>query len=91
MASEGASPEASPTRRKARCLFVVARDQVDLWQHLRRQFGDEGEIHVMLDRRHGERRLGAGLRALDRRRGERRRTSPDRDLRYRSFLIIHEG
>jgi hypothetical protein len=35
-------------------LFIVARDQPALYEALRREFAQEPEIEVVLDRRHGE-------------------------------------
>jgi len=35
-------------------LFIVARDQPALYEALRREFANEAEIEVVLDRRHGE-------------------------------------
>ena len=76
---------------KARCLFIVARNQPDLWHHLSRDFaGDEG-VQVFLDRRRGEQRQRLQLHEWERRRADRRRqASIDNDLRYRSFVIVHE-
>jgi len=35
-------------------LFIVARDQPALYEALRREFANEAEIEVVLDRRHGD-------------------------------------
>ena len=43
-------------REMVRLLFIVARDQLDLWHHLKRDFAQEAEVEVILDRRRGERR-----------------------------------
>ena len=64
-----------------RCLFIVARDQPGLWDHLRRDFAEDEEVQVILDRRRDPER---------RRAGRRRPPSIDTDLRYRSFVILHE-
>ena len=82
--------EAQPTANKVRCLFIVARDQADLWHYLKRDFAGEEEIQVILDRRRGERRQRLLSNQPERRRGNRRRSSIDTDLRYRSFVILHE-
>lgn len=75
---------------KVRCLFVVAKDQTALWRDLTRGFaGDEG-VRVVLDRRQGERRRRPQAYETERRRVDRRQARIDRDLRYHSFVIIHE-
>ena len=74
-----------------RCLFIVARDQPDLWHHLRQDFAEDEEVQVILDRRRDERRQGVQAHDPERRRaGRRRPPSVDTDLRYRSFVILHE-
>ena len=53
-------------------LFIVSRQQPDLYSYLAREFSKEPDVHVILDRRQGERR-----RLGDRRgdaRGDRRQT-----------------
>lgn len=70
-------------------MFIVARDQFDLWQRLRRDFAEEEEFQVVLDRRRGQRRRRVEGRGPERRLGERRQPRIDRDLRYRSFVIIY--
>jgi hypothetical protein len=45
---------------------------------------------VILDRRRGERRKHGQTHEPDRRQADRRRATIDTDLRYRSFVIIHE-
>lgn len=90
MSVESRSLQAQPTSDQARCLFVVARDQPDLWHSLRRDFAGAEEVQVILDRRRGERRQRIAVREPERRQEDRRRTSIDTDLRYRSFVIVHE-
>src|SRR5204862_6878605 len=55
-------------------LFIVSRDQLDLYRYLSREFSSEADVRVILDRRYGERRGSAELRAAraERRRAERR-------------------
>ena len=90
MPRESRSLEAQPTRNKVRCLFIVARDQPDLWHHLKRDFAEE-EVQVILDRRRGDRRQRVEAQEPERRRADRRRQpSVDNNLRYRSFVIVHE-
>ena len=74
-----------------RCLFIVARDQPDLWRHLTQDFAEDQEVQVILDRRGDERRRSVQARDPERRQaGRRRPPSIDTDLRYRSFVILHE-
>jgi hypothetical protein len=42
-------------------LFVVARSRLDRYEELRRQFGDWGDVRLILDRRQGERRTGSAM------------------------------
>ena len=44
-----------------RLLFVAARDQPDLWHHLKRDFAQDEEGQVILDRRGAS--AGSGSRA----------------------------
>ncbi len=37
-------------------LFIVSRQQPDLYSYLTREFSQESEVRVILDRRQGERR-----------------------------------
>ncbi len=87
---ESRPAKGQPTSDKVRCLFIVGRDQPDLWDHLRKDFGEDQEVRVILDRRRGERRQCVQPPRRERRWDDRRRASTDTDLRYRSFVIIHE-
>jgi hypothetical protein len=78
----------------ARFLYIVARDRMDLYERFREEFGREGDIEVVLDRRRGERRQGErrleGGRGLPgRRRGDRRQRRPDlaQELREVGYFI----
>lgn len=58
-------------------LFIVARDQARLFEHLSREFAAEQKVRVILDRRQGdrrqvERRQSGAARGPDRRQGDRR-------------------
>ncbi len=73
-----------------RCLFIVARDQPDLWHYLRRDFAATEGVQVLLDRRRGEQRQRNQPHEGERRQTDRRRPlSVDNDLRYRSIVIVH--
>jgi hypothetical protein len=83
------APSAESSVRTTRGLIIVSRDQPELWQALRREFGQNDEIRVILDRRYGERR------SLDRgdvadRRGRDRRNMPriEDDLRTRKYVLV---
>jgi hypothetical protein len=55
-------------------LYVVARDRVDMYEHLRLSFRDVPEVEVVLDRRREQRRRSTvDHDAPDRRRRNRRR------------------
>ncbi len=91
MPVQRSSLEAHPAPDRIRCLFIVARDQSDLWHSLRRDFGVDAGVRVLLNRRRGERRQRIQAHAFERRRADRRRQpSIDNNLRYRSFVIVHE-
>jgi hypothetical protein len=72
-------------------LFLVARHHTDLLSHLSHEFPG-GDVHVLIDRRHGERRrLGDGQRVAhpDRRGHERRaRRTIDHELRSIGYSIV---
>ena len=53
-------------------LFIVSRQQPDLYRYLSREFSTESDVEVILDRRYGERRNHGERRANPR--GERRQT-----------------
>ncbi|PYM30254.1 MAG: hypothetical protein DMD80_04190 [Candidatus Rokuibacteriota bacterium] len=53
-------------------LFIVSRQQLDLYRYLSREFSSEVDVQVILDRRYGERRINGERRSAPR--GERRRT-----------------
>ena len=75
---------------RPRCLIVVARDQPDLWRHLRQSVGDVKGVDVVLDRRHGGRREYAQSWEYEQRGTERRRPAgADSWLWYRSVIIVH--
>jgi len=64
-------------RSTLRRLIIVARDEVVLYDYIRRdQFGDE-TVRVITDRRSTDRRLRLEAHIPDRRRGERRRHDID--------------
>ena len=72
-------------------LFLVARDRSELVSHLSHEF-DGGDVHVLIDRREGERRRHTGAHpgpAPERRRGDRRaRRATDLELRSIGYSIV---
>ena len=62
-------------------LFIVSRQQLDLYRYLSREFSTEGDVQVILDRRYGERRVLGERRTVPR--GERRQT----DRRNESEIV----
>jgi hypothetical protein len=72
-----------------RYFLIVARNQQDLWRYLKNNFAGDDKVEVLLDRRRGERRQRLQAHDPERRQGERRRQpSLDKDLTYRSFVIV---
>jgi hypothetical protein len=57
----------------AQHLFIVARQQPDLFSYLSREFSAESDVTVIVDRRRGERRTAPQPPTLaDRRQSDRR-------------------
>jgi hypothetical protein len=85
----GTSPEANRTADPGRYLVIVARDQVDLWRHLVKDFAEFKKVQVHLDRREEERRHSIRAHHPDRR-GIDRRCWPgiDRELLSRPYVIV---
>jgi hypothetical protein len=73
-------------------LFIIAKDNVSLYEYLRQEFTGE-PITVVLDRRRTEQREHDGGPAGDERRlEERRRSGPtDETLHNRGFVIMPES
>ena len=73
----------------ARHLFIVARDQPDLWAHLAREFSGEEGVEVVLDRRLAQRRRTPVPSAQERRSRERRaRPSVHQELASMNFALV---
>lgn len=71
-----------------RLLFLVARDQPDLWDQLNKEFSSN-DVAVVVDRRIRERRRGEQANEEERRRLDRRsREEIDREVRSRGFSVI---
>ena len=71
-----------------RLLFLVARDQPDLWDQLNKEFARE-DVSVLVDRRRGERRRAQHVKAENRRNADRRsRADVDQEVQARGFSVI---
>jgi hypothetical protein len=71
-------------------LFLVSRNHADILSHLSHEFAS-GDVHVLIDRRHGERRCaGEGADAPSERRGGERRTrrTTDHELHSIGYSIV---
>lgn len=78
-----------PTHQAVLSLIIVAREQRDLWRSLVQEFKDVERIQILLDRRHGERRMPRGPVAYDRRARERRNLPRlDDDLHARQYVLV---
>ena len=82
------SGRAKGERRMDRLLFLVARDQPDLWDQLNKEFSSN-DVAVVVDRRIRERRRGEQSNEEERRQLDRRsREEIDREVRSRGFSVI---
>ena len=71
-----------------RLLFLVARDQPDLWDQLNKEFACE-DVSVVVDRRRGDRRRAERGKPDNRRSADRRsRADVDREVQARGFSVI---
>ena len=85
--TDGASPRYDSAM--PRHLFIVARDQPDLWAHLAREFSGEASVQVLLDRRRADRRRGVRPAGEERRRRDRRSGPPvDQELAALNFALV---
>jgi len=57
----------------AQHLFIVAREQTDLFSYLAREFSSEPDVKVIIDRRQGERRARQARAAAEENRRQRER------------------
>src|SRR5207245_96209 len=82
----------APSAPRPGLLFIVSRDALDYYEHLRRAFAGNHRVAVILDRRSAERRKTPSHRKAERRRadrhgpgvdqaeGSKRRTQRDEDM-----------
>jgi hypothetical protein len=69
---------------------VVARDRLDLYEALRRDFVDTTRLAIVLDRRRGERRRESQPVGDERRKGDRRRHSIDDKLSSLGWAFVKD-
>ncbi len=75
----------------ARYVVIAARNRPDLYSYLQRQFAEDNEAQVILDRRLEERRRREESHHLERRREDRRgRRGKDLGLYYHGFLVVYQ-
>jgi hypothetical protein len=72
-----------------RHLFIVAREQKDLYEYLLKDFAADPKVDVLFDRRVRDRRVRHdAVPGEDRRHGERRQDRIDAELRSVGFAIV---
>ena len=69
-------------------LWIIPRDDPELYEYFRNHFAGRPDVDVILDRRQGERRQRAGSSPTERRRAERRRRSVEADLAALGVAIV---
>lgn len=69
-------------------LWIIPRNDPELYEYFRSHFAGRPDVDVILDRREGERRQGDGSSPVERRRSERRRHSVERDLAALGVAIV---
>jgi hypothetical protein len=72
----------------AQLVFIVSRHRPKLLEYLTREFADNAEVAVIVDRRIGERRLREVEPGTDRRRADRRQENIDERLRALGWAIV---
>jgi hypothetical protein len=71
-------------------LFIVHREQPELFSTLRQHFAEDGDVAVIWDRRVAERRAGATghVRPARERRGTDRRTTAPDSWSFPGFVFV---
>jgi len=72
----------------AQLVFIVSRHRPKLQDYLRREFADNAEVVVIVDRRIGDRRLLEVSPSPERRQADRRQSLVDERLRSLGWAII---
>lgn len=87
---DGEPSSGSHQTQRKRYLIVVARDQPDLWRHLRQSLTGLEGVDVVLDRRQGGRwQWTRSCEILDRGEDRRRSNEVEASLWRRSVVIVH--
>ena len=71
-----------------RDLWIIPRDDHELYEYFTDHFAGRPDVDVILDRRQGERRQRAESPPMERRRAERRRHSVQADLAALGVAIV---
>jgi hypothetical protein len=88
--SADVSPAGSP--QSARYLLIVAAEAAHQLPHVRQMFRSDPDVHVILDRRRGERRRAGGAASVERRGRERRAPSDYwQDPRFHPVVLVPVG
>jgi hypothetical protein len=72
----------------AQLVFIVSRHRPKLQEYLTREFADNADVAVIVDRRIGERRLREVEPGTERRRADRRQETIDERLRALGWAIV---
>lgn len=72
-------------------LFIVSREQPDLWDYWKQWFAGIPTVEVIIDRRQGERRQRVEMSGAGQRRSDRRTQPIDAELRSTGFEIIRSA
>jgi hypothetical protein len=72
----------------AQLVFIVSRHRPKLHEYLQKEFADNAEVAVIVDRRLGERRLREVGHRPDRRQTDRRDALADERLRSMGWAIV---
>ena len=75
-----------------RFLFVISRQQPQLYEYVRSAFSPEEEVRVIVDRRVADRRRASAPGSAERRRSDRRvRTDVVEELKARGCAFVPAG
>jgi hypothetical protein len=70
-------------------LFIVAKQELALYEYLAKQFAGRSDVKVILDRREAQRRQGGEPHDPERRRADRRsRSRIDADLESLGVVVL---
>jgi len=72
----------------AQLVFIVSRYRPKLHEYLKREFAENADVAVIVDRRIGERRLAEASPNSERRQANRRQTVIDERLRALGWTIV---